>query len=217
MRALRAAVGTALLMAACGDPAVDGAYEGQARFEVNGLVCAIGAMDSSTTAMGIAWTTLAPDATRSATIPGEAQPLDAHALPADFALSLFDVPPAGTTSAIRTFGGLYDVAIGIPVMFDDVDGDGTLAQGSEPVLGVARGQLVLYSERAVVDGRPEIPLAVNDLPTGWSVAKAVCDDDQLLTGLSLLPAATRFDVWLLDGIIDNPLEMLAPKTCLLPF
>jgi hypothetical protein len=217
MRAVSAGLGAVLMSVGCGDPAVDGAYEGEARFEVNGLVCAIGEMRSSTTAMGIAWTTLAPDATRLATLSGEAAPIDAAALPASFELPLFETPPAGTSTAIRTFGGAFDVAIGIPVLFEDLDGDGVLAQDTEPVLGMSRGQLVLYAAPVERGDVTEVPLEVDALPSGWSVAKALCDDTEQLTGLSLLPSATRFDVWLLDGIIDNPLEMLAPKTCLLPF
>jgi hypothetical protein len=75
---------------------------------------------------------------------------------------------------------------------------------------------VLYSQHAAAVGIDEVSLAVDDLSPGWSVAKALCDQN-LLTGLSVQPATSRFDVWLLDGVIDNPLEMLAPKTCLLPF
>jgi hypothetical protein len=218
MRALRAGLGTALLMAACGDPAVDGAYEGQAQYELNGLVCATGTMDHAATAMGIAWTTLAPDATRVATTSGESAAIDASALSATFELPLFDAPPAGVTSAIRTSEGLFDVAIGIPVMFADLDGDGVLAQGTEPVLGVSRGDLVLYSTPALHGDGSEVALSVDGLPRGWSFGRVVCDDAQRLAALTVQAPGTRYDVWLLGGVsAGNMLETAAPKTCLLPF
>lgn len=218
MRVLGAGLGTALLLAACGDPAVDGAYEGQAQYELNGLVCATGTMDHAATAMGIAWTTLAPDATRLATISGESAAIDASALPAKFELPLFDAPPAGVTSAIRTSDGLFDVAIGIPVMFADLDGDGVLAQGTEPVLGVSRGDLVLYAAPTPLAGSAVVALSVEGLSRGWSFGRTVCDDAQRLTGLTLQEPGTRYDVWLLGGVsTGNMLETAAPKTCLLPF
>jgi hypothetical protein len=213
---MRAALlGTVVLIAACGDPAVDGSYEGEARFEVDGLVCAIGKMHSPTTAIGIMWTTLSADATRLDTRAGEAQIVDASALPADFHLNLFDTPPAGFSTAIESDVGLLNLAIGIPFLFDDVDGDGTLA-ASEPVFGVARGQFVLHTDFAPTTATTDVPLAIEGAPAGWSVGKVMCDAGTLI-GLEVLPSDTRFDVWLFDGVIDNPLESLAPKTCLLPF
>jgi len=216
MRGRGVILATALIVG-CADPAVDGAYEGQARFELDGLVCAIGRLDASTTAIGIAWMTLAPDATRLDTVGGEAHLVDAIALPADFHVPLFDAPPAGVTTPIRTVDGLFDVAIGVPVLFDDLDGDGTLARDVESVLGVGRGHLVLYSQPAASADVIAVPLEVEAMPTGWSVSKVICDDALRLTGLEVVPSSSRFDVWLNPGVIDNVVEGLAPATCLLPF
>jgi hypothetical protein len=216
MRAPRAVLGAVILIGACGDPAVDGSYEGEARFELDGLVCAIGKMPSPTTAIGVMWTTIGADASRSGTRAGEAQTIDTRALPADFHVSLFDTPPAGFSTAIESERGVLDVAIGIPYLFDDLDGDGTLEPQREPVLGVARGQFVLHSTLALPSATTDVPLAVEGAPDGWGVGKAICDTEALI-GLEVLPSDTRFDVWLFDGVIDNPLESLAPKTCLMPF
>jgi hypothetical protein len=188
MRGVRTVLGAVVLVGACGDPAVDGSYEGEARFELDGLVCAIGEMHSPTTAIGVMWTTLAADATRADTLAGEAQTIDTRALPADFHVSLFD----------------------------DLDGDGTLAPDREPVLGVARGQFVMHTELAPAGIAADVALAAERVPSGWSVGKAICDAEALV-GLEVLPSNTRFDVWLFDGVIVNPLESLAPKTCLMPF
>jgi hypothetical protein len=199
-------------LAACGDPAVDGTYEGKAELEMHGLICAIGKMDSSTTALGVAWTTLAPDATRLHTLPGETDSVDARKLPANFDMPLYDKPPAG---AVTTIGG-YDVSIGIPFMFDDLDGDGVFSEETEPLLGVSRGQVVLYSSVATSDGG--VPLELTAPPLGWSVGKLVCDDSGTqLVGVDLVATDSRFDVWLYDGVIVNPLGTLAPKTCLYPY
>jgi len=216
MRGLGALLAAALI-AGC-DPAVDGTYEGEARFEVNGLVCAIGSTDSTTTAVGIAWTTLAPDATRLDTVGGEANFVDASAMPASFRMPLYGRPPAGATSRIRTVDGLFDVAIGIPVLFEDYDDDGALERDVEPVLGVGRGQFVLYTQPAVSgDDVVEVPLEAAIRP-GWSAGKAICDEALGLMGLELQPPDARFDVWLYEGAVaHNPLEQLAPQTCLLPF
>lgn len=216
MRALRASLGVALLLVGCGDPAVDGTYEGQASFELGGLICATGTMTTATTAMGIAWTTLAPDATRLSTVSGEGRAVNTVTLPVEFELTLFEFPPDGATSVIRTSDGLFDVAIGIPVMFEDLDGDGVLAQGSERVLGYDREELVLYTSPAR-RATSEVPLSSDSLPRGWSVGTPVCDG-AALTGLSVRPADTRYDVWLVAGASsDNRLEGAAPPTCLQPF
>ncbi len=217
MRALGAGLGAALLLVGCGDPAVDGAYEGQARFELGGLVCAIGNMDSPSTAMGIVWTTLAADATPLARIAGEAQGIDASVLPADFQLSLFDLPPGAATTRLRTDAGVVDLAIGIPVLFDDLDADGTFALSREPVLGVSRGQVILHRGSPAAIDATEVTLALDSLRSEWAIGKAVCDDVVGLTGFDLQPVNTGFDVWLFQGVIVNPLETLAPKTCLMPF
>jgi hypothetical protein len=216
MRGIRTVLGAVVLVGACGDPAVDGSYEGEARFELDGLVCAIGEMHSPTTAIGVMWTTLAADATRADTLAGEAQTIDTRALPADFHVSLFDAPPGGFSTAIHSEIGVLDIAIGIPILFDDLDGDGTLAPDREPVLGVARGQFVMHTELAPAGIAADVALAAERVPSGWSVGKAICDAEALV-GLEVLPSNTRFDVWLFDGVIVNPLESLAPKTCLMPF
>lgn len=216
MRVPRAVLGAVLLAGACGDPAVDGTYEGEARFELNGLVCAIGEMHSPTTSIGVIWTTLANDGTRLDTLTGETHAIDTRALPADFSMSLFDAPPGGFSTAIHSEIGVLDIAIGIPILFDDLDGDGEFASESEPVLGASRGQFLLNTELAPAGVTSDVALSAVRIPSGWSIGQAVCDEQQGLVGLEVLPADTRFDVWLFAGVIDNPLESLAPKTCLMP-
>lgn len=213
-----ASLGTAALCGAllvgCGDPAVDGSYEGEALLQVRGLLCAFGEMDVPTASVGIMWTTLNADGTLQSSTPGEAQLIDARELPADFRVGLHEHPPAGAVTRIGGNGLVAELAIGIPVLFDDADLDGEL-QLSERVLGVGRGHVVTHTGN-LAPGSDAVALAVGDLPAGFSLAQTVCDADRVI-GFDPLPLSTRIDVWLFDGIADNPIEGLAPTTCLAPF
>lgn len=210
----RLVVASLAVLAACGDPAVDGTYEGEPRLELDGLVCAVGNMDA-TTALGVAWTVLGDDGRAIDVVPGEAQPIDAGLLPAEFRVSLFELPPIDVATAIVGDDGVVaNVAVGVPILFDDLDGDGAW-QVAEPVLGASRGQVILYGGAS--EAGSDAALELEGIPNGYALGKARCADDAL-TGFALVSPTTRFDVWLFDGAVEhNPLEGHAPVTCLNPF
>lgn len=204
----------ACALGACvGDPAVDVSYEGEALHEMKGLVCAVGRLDSPTTKLGVAWTTLSPSAA-SSLVTGETQAIDARDLPADFRMPLFVEPPANMSTTMRLGDALVPVDVGLPIMFDDLDGDGIWAGDAEPLLGAARGQVLLHAGTATQVG--DSGLALSALSEGYSVANASCANGGL-TGFDVIAPDTRIEIWLLEGVIPSPLEELAPETCFWPF
>lgn len=207
------AIVIACALGACvGDPAVDATYRGEALHELEGLVCAVGRLDSSTTKLGIVWTTLTAGG-GSALATGETQSIDARDLPADFHMPLFVEPPANVATTMRLGDALVPVDVGLPIMFDDLDGDGVWTDEHEPLLGAARGQVLLHAGAAaqVADSG----LSVSQLSEGYSVANASCASGAL-TGFDVIPPDTRIEIWLLEGVIPSPIEELAPETCFWP-
>lgn len=206
-------IAVACALGACvGDPAVDATYEGEALLELNGLVCAVGRIDSSTTTLGVAWTTLSP--TTTSLVTGESQNIDARDLPADFRMPLFVEPPANVSSTMRLGDALVAVDVGLPILFDDLDGDGLWAGEMEPLLGAARGQVVLHAGSGAQTA--DSGLTISQLSEGYTIANASCASGAL-TGFDVIPSSTRIEIWLLEGVIPSPIEELAPETCFWPF
>lgn len=208
-------IAVACALGACvGDPAVDATYEGEALLELNGLVCAVGRIDSPTTTLGVAWTTLSPSAATTL-VTGESQTIDARDLPADFRMPLFVEPPANISTTMRLGDALVPVDVGLPILFDDLDGDGIWAGELEPLLGAARGQVVLHAGTGAHIADSGLALGAQ-LSDGYSIANASCANGAL-TGFDVIPTETRIEIWLLEGVIPSPIEELAPETCFWPF
>ena len=194
------AVAGMLLIAAC-DPAVDGSYQGESLLTMQGLVCAVGEMPATEPVLGIAWKRFGPG---EEILAGEIGPIDLARLPAAFSFPLYEAPPASSDTALPGPGEPRG-SIGIPVLVDDVDGDGVFAAGAgglagpDRLLGVTRGQVVM-----VLPGAGETQLA-----------EARCDGDTLL-GFEPRPATTAVDIWPVEGASDGPdlTAMIAPETCL---
>ena len=201
-RTIRAVAAAGVLLTAACDPAVDGSYHGEAQLTVHGLVCAVGEMPATEPALGIAWKRFGPG---EEILAGEIGPIDLTRLPAAFSFPLYESPPASSDTLLPGPDGELRASIGIPVLYDDVDGDGAFTAGEaglagpDRLLGVTRGQVVM-----VLPGADR-----------YQLAEASCDGDALV-GFEDRPATTAVDIWPVEGAAEGPdlTAMIAPETCL---
>jgi hypothetical protein len=107
---------------ACGDPLVDGRFEGDAIASMHGVICGREIVSKlHAPSVGVIWAAIGPDLVTAAK---DTEPVLERRLPIDFELSIFDPPPS------EMMGG--DL-IGIPVLVDDLDGDGSFNAGQNGV------------------------------------------------------------------------------------
>ncbi|MFO0750890.1 MAG: hypothetical protein U1F43_35245 [Myxococcota bacterium] len=150
MTARAAACALALTLAACGDAAVDSAFEGAPVDELTcRVVFATGAAPlGSRPHAALAWQTddgriVTPDSDRNQFLlhPADGLRVD-EAFPGEVHLRLLDPPPAAVELAWPDVDGR--LALGQVVVFDDRDGDGGYGRG-ERLMGIGQDLVVVFS------------------------------------------------------------------------
>ncbi len=141
-----------LCLAACGDPAVDGTYRGEALLTLQGsiLIDSGDATDEELNAalgtlrVALFWSRHAGQETDGPAVSVvEQQAFTRAAFPAQYALSVFQPPPEAVVIDSPDGTGRYAVAL--VLAYIDTDGDGRWSPEIDQLAGGARNAAILYS------------------------------------------------------------------------
>jgi hypothetical protein len=192
-----------IVMPACGEGIVSGDFRGDPLLTVHGLVCGMEtSLEPVAPKAGLLWKH--PGERELAFTISAITPV-AEPFPALFELPLFDPPPASSTERYETDRGDVIGGLGCPVVFDDLDRDGTFSAGDH-FLAIAWNQLILYvGERSEV-GRVGVQKLVGAerLKAGYQLVRGVCEDGERTELLERTGDLELVDVSLLNAPSDTP-------------
>lgn len=194
----------------CGDPLVDGRYEGEPLFTLSGQVEALLAPKTTApTRIGVLWVNFARNG--DIALFQEAQ-AESGAPPFGFRLQLF-APP--TQESLNVFGENAVVGMGFISAFEDVNNDGLYDEdeGRNFQRGAAVNHVMLYFERINLEDESLQNILVNPeaATPGHHLARGVCGtQNSLYDRLEIIPNES---VAVSSGN-DDADEELDPRSCL---
>lgn len=161
---MRACITALAALVGCGDPLVGAAYEGTPRITLGGTVIQPGTRIPGMhgpLALSVFWI----GADSGAAPVEQAARLDSGV--AQYAMTLFDAPPAGAAGFSDLSGGAA-LALGVIALYADRDGDGALSLSRDLLLGASAQHVIAFSERGVDEGMPAHTLT-GTLSAGYHV------------------------------------------------
>ncbi len=143
------AIATAAGLAACGDPLADADYQGLPLMELSGQVLLEEALQGVEGQVRVAvyWSSQQEEHG----IQHQQETEVGTSFPALYSLKLYTPPPDEVFYQPRH--APHAMALGVPIVYDDVDLDGAFDEG-EPVLGGAQATLVLYTGESLEQQLP---------------------------------------------------------------
>ncbi len=163
------ALGCLGLLMGCGDPLATADYKGEALFSLGGTVLDESGGDLPADALRVTILWERPDATVA---PYEPSITVETTFPARYQLTLFS-PPADSAMQSAPWGG--SVVMGVPVLYQDGDGDDTFSGDPDvdPIVGGTDEVLLLYTDTAAEPPAddPELPA----LAKGFSALELMGD------------------------------------------
>ena len=130
---------------ACGDPLAGAAYKGEELYAIAGTVSDESLVELPADQLRVTILWARPD---SGTAPYEPSIEVDTTFPARYRLGLFSPPDAASLNDAPWGGG---VALGVPVLYQDTDGDGSFndARDGDPVVGGTDQVLLIYATETV--------------------------------------------------------------------
>lgn len=190
-----------LATAACGDPIADGDYLGEPLFQLQGRIVG----DAGTSVirrpyLGLLWVNpLGVDG--SFEFVSSIVPITQPRFPGEFSINLFDAPPDRVHFPI----GSADIALGMAVVLDDVNGDGRFEL--DPFAGIVPPDVVFGGSRQLI-------AHVRNLGSAECQAWAFGVSEPIESGFHLMRSAECDDPAMMPLLSrDTPLEVeLFPPT-----
>jgi len=155
-------LGLCIAVSGCGDPLRGVEYQGTPMLTVEGQVVIMQSMIDLQGEVRVAlyWSSVQEHGQQHQ----QEVTIDTN-FPARYQLTLFTPPP---DEVIRENGRMpLPVAIGVPLLYEDQDGDGKFDADSDLVLGGAHSALVIY-----MDGEPPAPEGNDETGSGEDTASA---------------------------------------------
>jgi hypothetical protein len=201
--------------AACGDPLLPADYPGTPMMTLNGFISlSTVPVEAKRPILAIQWKWLDPSTRALFASFGPYEPIGMTTLPSTFELDVVDLPPEVVRRSYAVGDRFIDCEVGCPVVFDDLDGNGT-HDLDEPLIAISLDQLVVHVEDASGGAMTDSRFQFEDgdrVTSGFHLVEGVCGSSVPNGTLRFIDSGTEVDVRLLDPV-THQMPSVAEGNC----